>query len=508
MISRRPMVNVSTSGKANMKTRDRFRQRRYWVTMLGCCLALMTPAWAQQIQRPQSGGGQTRNFGSSSSSGSQRQYTPNGVVGDATITADPESRRLIVITDDETSQYVSQVVSNLDRPKPQVLIKVVFLEVTHNDASDIGVEGTFRKQINSTPTFGTASNLFGLTPGLPTSPSTIATPPGAGIYQILSQDYTVTLYAIARAGKTEILSKPSILTRNNQQATITVLNRQGGYVTGLQKDDFKLYVDGIQRPIEFFRHDLNAPVSVGILVDTSGSMEPKIPQARAAIAEFINQLNDRDDVFLFAFANRAYLLQPFTTNHRMVLDRLKLLKAYGQTALFDTIIDGLVMVQHGRWDKKALLVVTDGMDNESQAELPQVIAYARRMGVLVYSIGIGNANAAPFSLAIGPLSFGSPPEDQVDVATLRTLSNETGARTFLLKEVGDGVAMRQDCEMISEELRQQYTVGFVAPNADRGGYRSLRVDVPGHPEDTVRVRKGVTVGSGTESASTGAVGGP
>lgn len=216
------MVNVSTSGKANMKTRDRFRQRRYWVTMLGCCLALMTPAWAQQIQRPQSGGGQTRNFGSSSSSGSQRQYTPNGVVGDATITADPESRRLIVITDDETSQYVSQVVSNLDRPKPQVLIKVVFLEVTHNDASDIGVEGTFRKQINSTPTFGTASNLFGLTPGLPTSPSTIATPPGAGIYQILSQDYTVTLYAIARAGKTEILSKPSILTRNNQQATITV----------------------------------------------------------------------------------------------------------------------------------------------------------------------------------------------------------------------------------------------------------------------------------------------
>ncbi len=294
----------------------------------------------------------------------------------------------------------------------------------------------------------------------------------------------------------------------SQQATVTVLNRQGGYVTGLQKDDFKLYVDGVQRPIEFFRHDLNAPVSVGILVDTSGSMEPKIPQARAAIAEFINQLNERDDVFLFAFANRAYLLQPFTTNHRMVLDRLKLLKAFGQTALFDTIIDGLVMVQHGRWDKKALLVVTDGMDNESQAELPQVIAYARRMGVLVYSIGIGNASAAPFSLAIGPLSFGSPPEDQVDVATLRTLSTETGARTFLLKEVGDGVAMRQDCEMISDELRQQYTVGFVAPNADRGGYRSLRVDVPGHPEDTVRVRKGVTVGSGTESASTGAVGGP
>jgi Ca-activated chloride channel family protein len=291
-----------------------------------------------------------------------------------------------------------------------------------------------------------------------------------------------------------------------EQATVTVTNQHGSYETGLQKDDFKLFVDGIQRPIEFFRHDLNTPVSIGVLVDTSGSMEPKIPQARAAIAEFINQLNDHDDVFLFAFSNRAFLLQPFTTNHRLVIERLKLLRAYGQTALFDTIIDGLVMLQHGRWDKKALLVVTDGMDNESQAELPQVVAYARRMGVLVYSIGIGNANAVPLSIAIGPFSFGSPPDDQVDATTLRTLSSETGARTFLIKEVGDGVAIRQDCEAISNELREQYTVGFVAPDASRGGYRSLRVDVPGHPEDSVRVRKGVSVGSGTESASADSLG--
>ena len=291
-----------------------------------------------------------------------------------------------------------------------------------------------------------------------------------------------------------------------EQATVTVINRQGGYESGLQRDDFKLYVDGIQRPIEFFRRDLNTPVSIGILVDTSGSMNPKIPQARAAIAEFVSQLNDRDDLFLFAFSNRPFLLQPFTTNHRMVLDRLKLLQASGETALFDAIIDGLLMVQHGRWDKKALLVVTDGMDNGSQAELPQVVAYARRMGVLVYSIGIGDANPKPFSIMIGPLAFGSSPYDQVDTATLHMLSSETGARTFILKEVGDGLAMRQDCEAISSELREQYTVGFVAPDAGRGGYRNLRVDVPGHPEDSVRVRKGVSVGGGTESASAGQVG--
>jgi Ca-activated chloride channel family protein len=310
-----------------------------------------------------------------------------------------------------------------------------------------------------------------------------------------------SLPPIAPQNGQELSVAPQELRRQTgyQQVTVTVTNQHGGYQTGLQRDDFKLYVDGVQRPIDFFRHDLNTPVSVGILVDTSGSMEPKIPQARAAIAEFINQLNDRDDLFLFAFANRAFLLQPFTTNHRQVINQLRLLRAFGQTALFDTIINGLLMVRHGRWDKKALLVVTDGMDNESQAELSQVVAYARRMGVLVYSIGIGNPNSAP--VAAGPFGIFAPSGDEVDSSTLNTLSTETGARTFILREVGDGVAMREDCEAISEELREQYTVGFVAPDAGRTGYRNLRVDVPTHPEDSVRVRKGVAVGSRMESAS-------
>src|SRR5690348_7036135 len=82
-----------------------------------------------------------------------------------------------------------------------------------------------------------------------------------------------------------------------QQFTITVTDQRGRYVTGLQKGDFRIYVDGIQRPLEFLRRDASTPVSVGILVDTSGSMDPKIPQARAAIAEFIRDLNPNDDLF-------------------------------------------------------------------------------------------------------------------------------------------------------------------------------------------------------------------
>jgi Ca-activated chloride channel homolog len=284
------------------------------------------------------------------------------------------------------------------------------------------------------------------------------------------------------------------------QLTVTVVDQQGRYVTGLQKSDFQLYIDGQQRPVEFFRQDLNTPVSVGILVDTSGSMEPKLMQARAAITEFVNDLNPRDDVFLFAFSSQPFLLQPFTIDHQAVISRLSLLYAQGETAIFDTIIDGLLMVRHGRWDKKALLVVTDGQDNASAQSLQQVISYARQMGVLIYSIGIGNSNVDSSAISFGPFGLGLASEDTVDARTLEMLSSETGAKTFLLHTIGDGEAMRGDCAAISRELREQYTLGFLASDPGRGGYRNVRVEVPSRPSDNVRVRKGVEVG-GTESAS-------
>ncbi len=293
-----------------------------------------------------------------------------------------------------------------------------------------------------------------------------------------------------------------------EQVTVTVTEPSGTYVTGLQKDDFKLFMDGQQRPIEFFRQDLNTPVSVGILVDTSGSMTPKIPQARAAIAEFLHDLNDKDDVFLFAFSSHPFLLQPFTMNHDLVMRRLALLHAYGQTALFDVIMEGLQMVQRGRYDKKALLVVTDGMDNTSASTVNDVVAQARRMGVLVYSIGIGDPNGSSGGIAvsIGPFVLGGDDSEHVDAETLHTLSSETGAKTYIIREAGDGEALRRACENISLELREQYTIGFLAPDPSAGGYRSLKVDVPGKSGADVRVRKGVEVGAA--SAPGGLAGGP
>jgi general secretion pathway protein D len=183
------------------------------------------------------GGGNTGRGGTgSSASTSGRTYQNNGTIGDAYFSIDPETRRVVYIADEATARYIAQVLTNLDRPKPQVLIKVVFVEVTHNNDLDIGLEGGWGKQITGGTT-ASAVNGFGLSSlssivgtnlnqfGQPISSFSAVSPitqPGAGLYQILGQDYQVTLRAIAQSGSARILSRPSILARNNQPATITV----------------------------------------------------------------------------------------------------------------------------------------------------------------------------------------------------------------------------------------------------------------------------------------------
>jgi len=149
------------------------------------------------------------------------------------ISIDPDTRNIVVIADEETAEQVASVVQNLDKPKPQVLIKVVFLEVQHNNSSDIGLEGGWIKNMGNSTT-GSVLNAFGMSGlgygatnatanPLGQSISGLGTvPPGAGMYQIFSDEYQVTLRAIAQAGKARVLSRPSIVARNSQPATITV----------------------------------------------------------------------------------------------------------------------------------------------------------------------------------------------------------------------------------------------------------------------------------------------
>lgn len=233
-----------------------FKSRAFVAALILFCTIAATHAQRAQVganrqgANRNTGGNRTGGGGGGGSGSGLSQYTPPGAIGEAIVTADPETRRLIVITDEETAPYVSQVITNLDRPKPQVLIKVVFLEVTYRNALDLGIEGAYRKGFGNgaTGVFSQAFGLSGLNSAVGTNgqlgglnqfgqPASALNPvpPGAGLYQVLGQDFQVTLRAIAQAGKTEILSRPSILTRNSQQATIS-LGQEVPLVTGTRFD--------------------------------------------------------------------------------------------------------------------------------------------------------------------------------------------------------------------------------------------------------------------------------
>lgn len=155
--------------------------------------------------------------GGGSSAGANRQYVNSTMIGDAMITSDLETRRLIVVTDEETNESIKTIVESLDRPKPQVLINVVFVQVTHDRGLDLGTEATWtgRLAVKTEPAT-IASSRFGLADAL-NDPTKFG-----AFYRILGEDINATIHALSSMGKTEILSRPSILTRNSQQATIMV----------------------------------------------------------------------------------------------------------------------------------------------------------------------------------------------------------------------------------------------------------------------------------------------
>ena len=198
------------------------RSRSAWIPLILALLGLLPASAPGQVTT----GARARTAGTGTAS-----YPSATEIGGATITYDQETRKLIVVADEETASYISQVVTNLDRPAPQVLIKVVFLEVTYRKGIDLGIEGSYQKNMGNSTTGG-VSQIFGMNPQ-----GVVPTAPGAGIYQILGTDFQATLRAIAEAGKSEILSRPSVLARNNQQATITV-GQQVPLITNVRYDNF------------------------------------------------------------------------------------------------------------------------------------------------------------------------------------------------------------------------------------------------------------------------------
>lgn len=259
---------------------------------------------------------------------------------------------------------------------------------------------------------------------------------------------------------------------------VTVTDNFGRYVSGLKKNAFTILDDDEKQEIEFFSDD-DAPVSVGIVFDVSGSMKgDKLNRAREALGKFIQTSHPRDEYFLIAFNKRAQLLLDRTRDGEAVLSKLQLVQAKDNTALYDAVYLGTEKVTRGAHQKRAIILISDGQDNNSRYTFNDVKKQIKESDVTLYSIGIlgGSDNSG-----LGMMGQ----------AYLDELSSVTGGSSFYPKTNAE---MDEIFERIALELRHQYSIGFRPQNfTNDGKWHKLKVKVKpprGLPKLFVRTREG------------------
>jgi Ca-activated chloride channel homolog len=258
---------------------------------------------------------------------------------------------------------------------------------------------------------------------------------------------------------------------------LTVTDPMDRLVTGLEKENFYIYEDNRPEAIKSFSTE-DAPVSIGVIFDMSGSMANKIIRARDSILEFMKTSNPQDEFFVVGFNDRPELIEDFTSSTEQIEERLAMVKAGHRTALLDAIYFGLDKMKQARYPRKALLVVSDGGDNRSRYTEGEVRSVVRESGVQIYSIGIFDPEAATTEERMGPI-------------LLNDISDETGGRLFKVDDVAE---MGDIAAKISAEIRNEYVLGYTPTNAKHDGkWRKVKVKLvppPGLPPLTVHSRNG------------------
>jgi VWFA-related protein len=261
----------------------------------------------------------------------------------------------------------------------------------------------------------------------------------------------------------------------------TVLDHHNALVSGLGKDDFHVYENGVLQQIKHFTHE-DIPVTVGILVDNSGSMKPKRDDVINAALTFAGSSNPQDQMFVVNFGDHVSFGLPADTPFTDRRDKLQLalseIKTIGQTSLYDGIAVGLDHLKLGNRDKKVLIVISDGGDNVSRHSLAQVISMAKQSAAIIYAIGI-------YDVGDG---------DQNPVV-LGRFAKETGGLAFFPESSRDIPSI---CEQIARDIRNQYALAYTPTVAAQdGSYRTIAVKAgaPGRGRLTVRTRPGYFVSS-------------
>jgi len=258
---------------------------------------------------------------------------------------------------------------------------------------------------------------------------------------------------------------------------VTVTDPMNRLVTGLERDDFQVFENNGQQQIRTFASE-DAPVSIGIIFDLSGSMTSKLIRARESILEFIKTANPQDEFFVIGFNDRPELIEDFTNSVEDIQARLAMVHSGHRTALLDAIYYGLIKMKDARHERRALLVVSDGGDNRSRYTEGELRAGVRESDVEIYSIGIFDPDAPT-------------PEERTGPQLLNDLSEETGGRLFRVIDIAE---MGDIAEKISTELRNQYVIGYRPKDLTRDGkWRKVKVKLnppQGLPPLTVHARTG------------------
>lgn len=249
---------------------------------------------------------------------------------------------------------------------------------------------------------------------------------------------------------------------------LTVHDSDGAYVSGLERDDFRVFEDGEERLIEVFETGDDVESSLGILIDNSGSSADILSAVRTGVMGFASRLASEDEVFVMSFGTETEVIHDFGEPRESLRQALEGLRSWGTSVFFDALDSGIRKVSRAGNTRKALIVLTDGGDNRSLRTYREVVQAAESRMVMLYFIGMG-------------------PPILVDTYTLQGLASMTGGRVFLMSgSQSPGAAL----DAIRDDLSRQYYLGYYSPAGP--GNHAIEVEVPGG-EFTVRAREGYTV---------------
>jgi len=243
---------------------------------------------------------------------------------------------------------------------------------------------------------------------------------------------------------------------------VTVTDPMNRFVTGLEKENFKVFEDKREQDVVQFSSE-DAPLSIGVIFDCSGSMGRKLEKSRLAVAQFFKTANPEDEFFLVQFNDSADLIQSFTRNLEDIQNRLTFTQSKGRTALLDAIYLGLHEMKKAKNPRKALLVISDGGDNSSRYTEGEIRNLVKEADVQIYAIGIYEPIAAR----------GRTPEEAQGQGLMTEIAEQTGGRQYPVDNLNE---LPDIAAKIGVELRNQYVLGYSPHNQEHDGkYRKVQV---------------------------------